>query len=241
MLVTPRGAIGFLVFVLARRPPDHKARDIPDLDDALADERADEYEADILEFAEAVEEDATNPPLTAADVTAGIPPDLPDAAGPADTSVAEVADAVEALLADAAPPAAAQGGVAAGQLPTPDEVLAAVAASEMCPDGYVTCALAPWPEKRHAGRITSWPKRLLESERSVSMRCALHSNCSWAKRRHLVCDEDLLCWLYSGRYEPDASTTRRNELASEHIRIGRAMQFPRASGGGNDAASSSTA
>lgn len=107
-------------------------------------------------------------------------------------------------------------------LPTVSQLVAASSVSEL---GYITCSLPPMAEFAGSiGRITTWPSTRPVESRSVSAKCYMHSSCgSPAKGRRVISDNQLLCLLYSGRYEPGANGARRRELAAEHKKMWSAV------------------
>jgi hypothetical protein len=90
--------------------------------------------------------------------------------------------------------------------------------------GYVRCAVHPWSSKNPAGRLTSWPNDKPMALRSVSMRCFYHPNCSLAKSRKKLTDEDLLCWLFSGDALVLGGDTLRAQ-GERHVQLGRSDRF----------------
>jgi len=69
--------------------------------------------------------------------------------------------------------------------------------------GYVTCSLEPWAVYPTLGRITSWPKRKPEAERSSSCHCNIHRECKVARKRSEAADDTYLRWLHAGTVPED--------------------------------------
>ena len=92
-----------------------------------------------------------------------------------------------------------------------------VAASEVTPLGYVSCSVPPFIAKPMIGRLTTWPADRPVERRSVSMRCYMHTGCvSSAKGRTKISDDQLLRWLFSGEFKPDATSAQKKAGAIEH-------------------------
>jgi hypothetical protein len=102
-------------------------------------------------------------------------------------------------------------------IPTAGE-LAAV--SVVAASGEVRCDVAPWCGLSRLGRITTWPEDKPMHQRSASMRCALHPNCSVVKKRSTCSDEKLLTWLYSaGVPAAGLSSDERKQLTIDHKKL----------------------
>ena len=95
-----------------------------------------------------------------------------------------------------------------------------VEASDVNDVGYVTCPLEPWASKARVGRISTWPFNKPLENRSVAMRCYVHPNCTVAKARWRVTDQQLLKWLFSGTIpESGCTAARRAELQKQHVAL----------------------
>ena len=108
-------------------------------------------------------------------------------------------------------------------------------------DGFITCSLPPWASEGCLGRITDFPKDKPPSQRSITLKCALHDKCTTAPRkRRVISDRMLLFWLYSVKLERFVSRDRSAELTAEHNRqFAIVIDGLRARGSGGSAASSS--
>lgn len=85
----------------------------------------------------------------------------------------------------------------------------------------ITCPLAPFNGVvGHCGRLGVFPKNGPMAKKKVATRCALHSCCSFFRRRR-VSDRHLLVWLSSGTIAQPGGGR-----GAEHGRLGSACSEP---------------
>lgn len=125
------------------------------------------------------------------------------------------------------------------------------AAAQTSPGGYISSPVGVWAGRPMVGRLTTWPEHKPIPNRSVSVRCYLHTGCCTpARARGKVSDDRLREWLFSGVIpEVGASAARKRELAAAHRKLfaeiveamptDRDTALPQA-GGGSSTATSST-
>jgi len=102
--------------------------------------------------------------------------------------------------------------------------------AEMTPMGYLNSEFHPWSAKRPIGRITVWPLKSPEgvevhpSRQSMAVRCYMHPNCSFSRKRDRFTDRQLAEWLFSMPSLPDPSTPEMKQAAkAEHARLAGIM------------------
>ena len=113
----------------------------------------------------------------------------------------------------------------------------AAAAARIGVAGYISCPIPPWDTVPNPGRLTTWPDHKPLAQRSVAVRCYLHSGCTVTKGRSRVTDDLLLKWLFSGEVVPKTATAAyRAAKKAAHLSLFKTMMAE--SVGSEDAASS---
>ena len=85
--------------------------------------------------------------------------------------------------------------------------------------GFITTTVEPWASCSGGGavgRISKvWPANALVDKQSISVKCFMHSGCSFARKRARVSDAAMLKWLFSSKPLPlgctheEAQTSKR--------------------------------
>ena len=147
-----------------------------------------------------------------------------DAPAAVNAGEAEGVEVMEALVANLE--GQAEEAVGADLPPSgPPSVEDLVRSATISDLGYVTTTLHPFSKMRAVGRITSWPEAKPMQARSVSMRCNVHSKCSFVKAHRLVTDGDLLSWLFCARVVENAA---ENQVAgAEHMALAKSGGYPK--------------
>lgn len=85
-------------------------------------------------------------------------------------------------------------------------------------NGYISCPVAPWSAWPTLARLSSWPASKPLEQRSVSVKCHMHTGCSSpAKRRAAVTNQQLLHWLFQGTPHERPLVGEMQELKRRHV------------------------
>ena len=104
--------------------------------------------------------------------------------------------------------------------------------------GYVSCPVEPMNRIVNVGRITTFPASKPLPQRSVAVKCYLHSNCSVTRQRSRFEDHQLLRWLFAGECLLEgASAVQRAAAGTHHKALSNELLARTAPGAGTSASS----
>lgn len=188
-----------------------------------------------------------------ADVVMDIHDVLQEAHGiPAAAEETEVPEFVDVGLPDPGDVLAEQGDLELGEDDVEQQPIAE-AAAENSPEnmielfiasarvsgmGYVSCPVEPMNRMVNVGRITTFPASKPLPQRSVAVKCYLHSNCSVTRQRSRFEDHQLLRWLFAGECLPGgASAAQRAAAGTRHKALSNELLARAAARAGTSASS----
>ena len=113
-----------------------------------------------------------------------------------------------------------------------------IASARVSGMGYVSCPVEPMNRIVNVGRITTFPANKPLAQRSVAVKCYLHSNCSVTRLRSRFEDHHLLRWLFAGECLPHgASAAQRAAAGTRHKALSNELLTRAAAGAGTSASS----